>query len=280
MNRARIAKAFAPTSALAAAVIATVAVSSGTAPTALADEALAAPVVAPIVRNVPAVTAPADIEFVTGDVTVIDVERWETVNLIRFASKDGMQTYASPRDDADKTGTLKTGDRLAIDRTTQEDAWSRTTGGAWVKTALISSSDPTYVAPPTRSYSSPARGSSTPGAASSTLSAKRIVTQHVYTSGSGTSQAKVDACRGAVWSDFGASGVAIAEHVHCGGAWILDVKVGDTIKLTGVGAGTYTVTGSKSVPKNSSASVLNGGLWLQTCYRSGSQMRLVAISRI
>ena len=69
---------------------------------------------------------------------------------------------------------------------------------------------------------------------------------------------------------------------HTGGAagQILNFQVGDTVVVSGAGAGTYRVTGSTWIPKvaGQSASQFGTGFAFQTC--SGNQMRLVFATRI
>lgn len=92
-------------------------------------------------------------------------------------------------------------------------------------------------------------------------------------------QAEIDRCEGLVLSDYGHWGSSIGEHNHCGGAWILDVEVGDTVDLSGLAAGEYVVTELLDVAKGgTTAAVLDGRLWLQTCHFGSEQMRLVALA--
>lgn len=69
---------------------------------------------------------------------------------------------------------------------------------------------------------------------------------------------------------------------HVGGAAgvINSFKVGDTVVVSGAGAGTYKVTGITWIPKVSgqSASSLGGGFAFQTC--DGNQMRIVYATRV
>ena len=67
---------------------------------------------------------------------------------------------------------------------------------------------------------------------------------HNWTQGG---QAAVDACRGTVYLDYGVYGKLFAAHNHCGGAWILQIKKGDIIKVTGKQAGLYKAINSKAV---------------------------------
>jgi hypothetical protein len=92
-------------------------------------------------------------------------------------------------------------------------------------------------------------------------------------------QGAIDRCDGFVWEDFGSRGNTVSAHNYCGGAVILKLDVGDTVRLTGYGEGTYTVTRIKSVPKGSSSSVLDGKLWMQTCYFNKSDIRLVQLTK-
>ena len=95
-------------------------------------------------------------------------------------------------------------------------------------------------------------------------------------------QAEIDRCDGPVVSDYGAYGYGkvIGEHNHCGGAYVLELEVGDVVRLTGYEAGDYAVAFLMDVPKkNTPVTVLGGGdLFLQTCHFSGGQMRLVALT--
>lgn len=92
-------------------------------------------------------------------------------------------------------------------------------------------------------------------------------------------QAAIDRCDGFVWEDFGPRGNTVSAHNYCGGAVVLKLDVGDTVRLTGYGKGTYKVTRIKSVPKGSSSSVLDGKLWMQTCYFNKSDIRLVQLTK-
>ena len=95
-------------------------------------------------------------------------------------------------------------------------------------------------------------------------------------------QAEINLCAGPVVSDYGAYGYGkvIGEHNHCGGAYVLDLEVGDVVRVTGYEAGNYVVAFLKDVPKkNTPVTVLGGAdLFLQTCHFTGGQMRLVALT--
>lgn len=93
-------------------------------------------------------------------------------------------------------------------------------------------------------------------------------------------QAALDLCQGWVWEDFGGYGNVVSSHNYCGGAVVLGMSVGDTVRLAGNGAGTYRVTATQRVKKGAPASVLQGGLWMQTCYFDEVYMRLVRLTRI
>ncbi|MFV0533991.1 MAG: hypothetical protein ACK5MR_10090 [Cumulibacter sp.] len=216
----------------------------------------------------------------------IEVNAWEHVSWTRYAAVNA-RTFAAPRAGAEDLGTLVTGTRVTIDRTDSDGKWARLTSGGWVQVSALAVADPTYVPPAAVELGGSGASSSSTGAAgsstarqsppdSSASSSSRVFTHHVYASGAGTSQDLVDACKGAVQTVF-STGVSIAEHRHCGGAWVLGLNVGDTVKLTGVAAGTYTVVATKSVPVNGPASVLDGKTWLQTCWPDGDRMRLVQV---
>ena len=94
-------------------------------------------------------------------------------------------------------------------------------------------------------------------------------------------QAEIDACVGPVLSDYGSYGISIGQHNDCGGDYVLGINPGDTIILTGVINGTYVATGSMDVLQNGTdASVLGGGLYLQTCYWDNVTMRLVHLEQV
>ncbi|WP_062525585.1 hypothetical protein [Demequina rhizosphaerae] len=90
-------------------------------------------------------------------------------------------------------------------------------------------------------------------------------------------QEALDLCAGWVFEDFMAGDV-VSSHNHCGGDVVLGLDVGDTVELTGHAAGDYTVTQLITVPKHSPASVLAGGLWMQTCLWDGVNMRLARLT--
>lgn len=93
-------------------------------------------------------------------------------------------------------------------------------------------------------------------------------------------QAALDRCSGWVWEDFGGYGRVVSAHNHCGGAVVLGMNVGDTVTLSGYGKGAYQVTQIKRVPKGAPATVLEGRLWMQTCFYDNTTMRLVGLSKI
>jgi len=90
-------------------------------------------------------------------------------------------------------------------------------------------------------------------------------------------QEALDLCAGWVYEDF-MRGDVVSAHNHCGGDVVLGLDVGDTVTLTGHGAGTYAVTQLKTVPKGTSTAVLEGGFWMQTCLWDGVNMRLARLA--
>lgn len=94
-------------------------------------------------------------------------------------------------------------------------------------------------------------------------------------------QAEIDTCTGPVLSTY-AVGKVIGEHNHCGGAWVLDLEVGDRVVISGLEAGTYVVNGSVDVKKGAKASdVLTfAPLYVQTCYFHNNDMRIVGLIRL
>ncbi|WP_062288429.1 hypothetical protein [Demequina phytophila] len=90
-------------------------------------------------------------------------------------------------------------------------------------------------------------------------------------------QEALDLCAGWVFEDFMAGDV-VSSHNHCGGDVVLGLEVGDAVALTGYAEGRYTVTQLKTVPRYSPATVLEGGLWMQTCLWDSDLMRLARLS--
>lgn len=100
------------------------------------------------------------------------------------------------------------------------------------------------------------------------------VSVHVWTSGH---QYEIDLCQGPVISYY-PSATVIGEHNHCGGAYVLDLKDGDIVYVTGYAEGRYVVQGSIDVPQGTKASVLDfAPLYLQTCYFDSIIMRVVGL---
>ena len=91
-------------------------------------------------------------------------------------------------------------------------------------------------------------------------------------------QAAIDTCKGFVWEDFGSNGNVVSAHRDCGGAVILTLRVGDTVRLKGHGAGNYHVVFIKNVPKGTSTATLHGELWMQTCTYGASKLHLVELA--
>ncbi|WP_156156053.1 hypothetical protein [Demequina maris] len=90
-------------------------------------------------------------------------------------------------------------------------------------------------------------------------------------------QEALDLCAGWVFEDF-VAGDVVSAHNHCGGDVVLDLEVGDAVTLTGYAAGEYEITQLLTVPKYTPASVLAGGLWMQTCLWDGVNMRLARLT--
>jgi hypothetical protein len=93
-------------------------------------------------------------------------------------------------------------------------------------------------------------------------------------------QRAIDRCDGFVWEDFEPFGHVVSAHNYCGGAVILRLHIGDTVYLTGHGKGTYRVASIKVVPKGSRSSVLEGKLWMQTCFFDRPSLRLVQLVKL
>jgi len=97
-------------------------------------------------------------------------------------------------------------------------------------------------------------------------------------------QAAVDACTGGLtyWGSYYGLGY-YPIHRHCGGSTILDLQVGQQIKITGGELdGVWTVQAAKVVQKGDNVSVMQGmpgSIVLQTCYNNTTDMRLVSLSR-
>jgi hypothetical protein len=106
-----------------------------------------------------------------------------------------------------------------------------------------------------------------------------------HTAGASSLQSELDRCDGPVVARFAGIGPALlAEHDYCGGRWILRLRPGQVIRLSGSDvAGTYRVTERiKVVPKRTSSAALRGmgDLVAQTCRRDGRTLRLVGLSEI
>lgn len=121
------------------------------------------------------------------------------------------------------------------------------------------------------------KSSSSSASAAPVTSGPNVYSRHVWATGH---QDEIDQCRGAVLSDYGTDGISIGEHNHCGGAYVLKLKSGDIVQLSGVLSGDFLVTGSKSIKKGARSTELEGGLWLQTCYYGSEDMRLVRLQRL
>jgi len=93
-------------------------------------------------------------------------------------------------------------------------------------------------------------------------------------------QGAINRCAGFVWEDYSPFGHVVSAHNYCGGAVILRLHVGDTVRLTGHGAGTYRVASIKVVPKGSRSRVLEGKLWMQTCFFDRPSLRLVQLVKV
>ena len=98
-----------------------------------------------------------------------------------------------------------------------------------------------------------------------------------------TLQAKIDSCRGPVFTKYRTYPGLIAEHDYCGGTYRLGRHaIGAQVRVTGPGVrnGLYRVVARKVVRKGSPFSVLNGmgHVVLQTC--AGNSLRLVGMVRV
>jgi len=70
-------------------------------------------------------------------------------------------------------------------------------------------------------------------------------------------------------------------HVQCQGLPILDLKMGDKVKISGVGV--FKVVGEKDVNRGDGVKVargLPGEALLQTCYQNSDRMRIVALTKV
>jgi hypothetical protein len=119
-----------------------------------------------------------------------------------------------------------------------------------------------------------------------TAAAHRVapaVVRVAHTATLSTLQAKIDWCRGPVFTKYRAYPGLIAEHDYCGGTYRLGRHaIGAQVRVTGPGVrnGLYRVVARKVVRKGSPFSVLNGmgHVVLQTC--AGNSLRLVGMVRI
>lgn len=115
--------------------------------------------------------------------------------------------------------------------------------------------------------------------------ARAVVKSTQYVATIGRWQGVIDRCRGPVAFDSAVSGVPwiLAEHVHCGGRWVLSARAGATLRINnGPLAGTWKANGrSKSVPQGSRTTVTRGlgALVAQTCIPGTRRVRLVGFNR-
>jgi hypothetical protein len=95
-------------------------------------------------------------------------------------------------------------------------------------------------------------------------------------------QAEIDQC---LWvrMDLGAPAPVVGAHNYCGGAIVLDMRLGDRVALSGAGLdGTYTVVASRDAHAGDNGAEATAGLVadviLQTCYWHANGLeRLVAL---
>lgn len=101
-----------------------------------------------------------------------------------------------------------------------------------------------------------------------TQAAPKVITISKYTNAPG-SQAAIDKCKLVLWTQ---SPLWLAGHNWCGFQWMAYVKTGTTVKVTtGIAAGTYVVTGHKTLTRQSgSLPSVDADLVLQTCVGSGT----------
>jgi hypothetical protein len=94
-------------------------------------------------------------------------------------------------------------------------------------------------------------------------------------------QVELDRC---LWvrMDVGAVAPIVGAHNTCGGDVVLDMAIGDTVRLTGEGLdGTFVVTDAREARKGQDAFQATEGLQatviLQTCHWEGDGVRLLAL---
>jgi hypothetical protein len=98
-------------------------------------------------------------------------------------------------------------------------------------------------------------------------------------------QAELDRCFWVRMDLAGASAPIVGAHHHCGGDIVLAIEVGDAVDLSGQGLdGRYVAIGSRDARPGQDAGEATEGMGaqviLQTCYPSGTEVRLVALARI
>jgi hypothetical protein len=101
---------------------------------------------------------------------------------------------------------------------------------------------------------------------------------HVDTSGY---QAELDRC---LWvrMDIGATAPIIGAHNTCGGDVVLDMQIGDSVRLSGEGVdGSYVVVGARDARRGQNAfdatEGMSAAVILQTCHWEGDGVRLLAL---
>lgn len=98
-------------------------------------------------------------------------------------------------------------------------------------------------------------------------------------------QDELDRCLWVRMDLAGASAPIVGAHHHCGGDIVLAIEVGDPVDLSGQGLdGRYVAIGSRDARPGQDAGEATTGMGaeviLQTCYPSGTEVRLVALARI
>ena len=212
----------------------------------------------------------AVVSFTYGDATVVEIhQQTAAVKSVKTVADDAVKKIEKAV--ADETERKAAEAAAAKKRAEEAAAAARSAASAASQSASTSSSttSSTRTTQSTDSYSpvSGDVGTAVPGA-----------TYYMYVSGycgnSGCAQSAVDN-NVLAYIDFGTGLYEIAGHVN---SQISSLNVGNTVRVTGSGAGLYQVTSIVWTFKGATTSDVPSGFAFQTCV--GSQMKLAYAQRI
>ncbi|MGN6162821.1 MAG: hypothetical protein ACTHOG_14110, partial [Marmoricola sp.] len=95
-------------------------------------------------------------------------------------------------------------------------------------------------------------------------------------------QAAVNRCAGPVMITYPGATPQIVQHDYCGGTWVLGLRPGQRVVLTGSAAGTYVVGARRVISLDSNVTAVNGlgDLVAQTCIAGTHSAQLVGLVRV